>query len=223
MANQLKMAIVRAILHLYSLHWSQRRIAAELEIDRRTIQRHLSRHLRRSNAAIPPTGSEGPNAATFSAPPALAVAASGDLASADSAAGSNATILPAGSEQAIGQLNAAISPAGSPATSRCQEATSAGRRSQCVPYRELILAMLGRGLSAQRIWQDLATEHQFRASTRRGQRVLQCLPAAGDPLLQFQRSLEAPFQVVDTAMGCAELGQRDRAPKAEEQCNGGRN
>ena len=41
MSNHLKMAIVQAILHLRSLRWSQRRIAKELEIDRRTVQRHL--------------------------------------------------------------------------------------------------------------------------------------------------------------------------------------
>jgi transposase len=36
-----------------------------------------------------------------------------------------------------------------------------GRPSQCDPHRELILAKLGEGLSAQRIWQDLVSEHGF--------------------------------------------------------------
>lgn len=38
---------------------------------------------------------------------------------------------------------------------------SAGRRSQCEPYRDIIIEMLERGLSAQRIWQDLTAEHGF--------------------------------------------------------------
>jgi len=41
MANQLEMAIVQSILHLYSLRWSQRRIARELEIDREKTLRVL--------------------------------------------------------------------------------------------------------------------------------------------------------------------------------------
>jgi transposase len=58
MANVLKMAMIQSILHLHSLRWSQRRIARELGIDRGTVGRYLSRHLRPPNAAIPPTGSD---------------------------------------------------------------------------------------------------------------------------------------------------------------------
>ena len=41
MSNRLKMATVHAIHLLHSLHWSQRRIARELGIDRGTVRRHL--------------------------------------------------------------------------------------------------------------------------------------------------------------------------------------
>ncbi len=37
----------------------------------------------------------------------------------------------------------------------------AGRRSQCAVFREAIVAKLELGLSAQRIYQDLVSEHQF--------------------------------------------------------------
>ncbi len=57
MANQLQIAIVHSILHLHALHWSRRRIAAELNIDRGTVGRYLSRHLGGAKPAIPPTGS----------------------------------------------------------------------------------------------------------------------------------------------------------------------
>jgi transposase len=40
-------------------------------------------------------------------------------------------------------------------------AASSGRHSGCTPFRELIQAKLDQGLSAQRIWQDLRTEHGF--------------------------------------------------------------
>jgi hypothetical protein len=41
MANQLKMAMVHAILTLTRLGWSQRRIAQELEVDRETVARYV--------------------------------------------------------------------------------------------------------------------------------------------------------------------------------------
>jgi transposase len=40
-------------------------------------------------------------------------------------------------------------------------AGSSGPSSLCEPFREIILAALERGLSSQRIWQDLKTEHGF--------------------------------------------------------------
>ena len=41
MANQLKMALIDTIQRLHQQNWSQRRIAAELEIDRETVSRYL--------------------------------------------------------------------------------------------------------------------------------------------------------------------------------------
>ena len=60
MANQLKMAMVHAILTLKQRGWSQRRIARELGIDRETVARYV--HLREADskpATNAPTGSAG--------------------------------------------------------------------------------------------------------------------------------------------------------------------
>jgi len=60
MANQLKMAMVNAILTLKQRGWSQRRIARELGINRETVARYVN--LRESDskpATNAPTGSEG--------------------------------------------------------------------------------------------------------------------------------------------------------------------
>src|SRR5271155_4345430 len=54
MSNRLKMATVHSIHLLRSLHWSHRRIARELGIDRGTVRRHLLAGMDGSNAAIPP-------------------------------------------------------------------------------------------------------------------------------------------------------------------------
>ena len=43
MANQLKMAIVQAILSLHAQGWSQRAIAKRLEVHRETVSRHVRR------------------------------------------------------------------------------------------------------------------------------------------------------------------------------------
>jgi len=170
MANVLKMAMIQSILHLHSLRWSQRRIARELDLDRGTVGRYLSRHLRPSNAAIPPAGSDAANAATFSAFPGPSGIAIDRTARADSTAGSNAAIPPAGSEAFPTAPNTAIPPTSDvlpddlagPAFSP-HRPSAAGRKSACEPWRELIQAKLAQGLSAQRIWQDLSTEATFLA------------------------------------------------------------
>ena len=147
MSNVLKMAKIQSIQQLHAAGWSQRRIASELEIDRGTVARHLRASPPDPNAAIVPTGSDGPNAATFSPLPVPAPGVSPGSDPADSAAGSNAAILPAGSEGEI-PITAAAQP-------------PRGRPGQCEAYRELIQAKLDQQLTAQRIWQDLVAEHGF--------------------------------------------------------------
>jgi transposase len=146
MANVLKMAKIQSIQQLHAAGWSQRRIALELEIDRGTVARYLRPRPPDPNPAIPPAGSAGSNAATFSPLPAPAADATVGSESADSAAAPNAAILPAGS-----------------GSERLAVATDSprGRPSQCGRYRELIQAKLDQQLSAQRIWQDLVGEHGF--------------------------------------------------------------
>lgn len=56
----------------------------------------------------------------------------------------------------------ATPPAGSEASKQATPPTgSSSQPSQCEPFREIILAKLEVGLSAQRIWQDLRADHGF--------------------------------------------------------------
>jgi len=55
---------------------------------------------------------------------------------------------------------------------------SAGRRSRCEPFRAIIIESLERGLSAQRIWQDLQSEHGFAESYQSVQRFVRHLRSA---------------------------------------------
>ena len=77
MANQLKMANIHSIFLLHSMHWSQRRIARELGIDRETVRKYLEGGLEGAKPAISPPGSEGSKPATFPGVPAPVVERNG--------------------------------------------------------------------------------------------------------------------------------------------------
>jgi transposase len=153
MSNLLKVAMIDTILSLHKRRWSQRRIARELGIDRETVRRYLKQAEAQSKPAIAPIGSEEPDGAPKPA------------------------IAPIGSEEPDGAPKPAIAPAGSERAGDVPEQAVAavdsgtvrlpygsGRQSGCEPWRALIAAKCGQGLSAQRIYQDLVTEHGFTAS-----------------------------------------------------------
>ena len=150
MANVLEMAIVQAIQQLHAAKWSQRRIARELGIDRSAVARCLKALQSGPKPAIPPTGSEGSKAATFQGAPAPVA---GPVAGSEDAGRSGVpkpAIPPTGNSGATDSVSAV--PNGASAEH------AAGRRSDCEPFRDVILAKLGQGLSAQRIHQDRTAE-----------------------------------------------------------------
>lgn len=91
-------------------------------------------------------------------------------AAAAALSGSNQATAPTGSASESGASNQAIAPTGS--------------RSLCAPWREQILAKLEQGLSAQRIHQDLATEHGFAGG----------YPSVRRYVAQLGRSQPLPFR-----------------------------
>jgi transposase len=138
MANVLKMALIESILSLHAQRWSQRRIARELEIDRETVRKYLRQQLCEAKPANAPTGSVGSKPATLPGVPAPdPKPATNPPTGLDAGAGGESAGL------------AAVEVAGAPLGPR-------GPLSRCEPYREVILAKVQEGLSAQRIWQDLA-------------------------------------------------------------------
>jgi transposase len=184
--NELKMDIQQAIRTLSGSGWSQRKIARELGIDRETVARYrrLAREAEAAKPAIAPAGSA----------PAQA---------------SNPAIVPPGSEasttptsNAAELSNPAISPAGS----------KSGRSSQCEPFEPLIQEGLDRGLSAQRIYQDLVSEQKFEGSYRSVKRFVRRLDQARP--LPFRRMESEPGQEaqVDFGQGAwvVEAGRRRR-------------
>ena len=167
MANRLNMAQIQAIEQLQTLKWSQRKIARELGIDRGAVARHLRRLENNSKAAIPPTGSSDPKAATFPPAPGTfsiwADRAGCAASNADSKAArpSDDGARPTGSPSPIEADSTVFLPSAHTSSESHTKVSPAGRRSQCETYREVILAMLDQRLSAQRIWQDLVADHGF--------------------------------------------------------------
>lgn len=138
MANKLKMADIQAILRLHALRWPQRRIARELGIDRGTVAKAVRNAPADPKPAKLPTGSDGSKPATSDPLPGP------DPKPAKVPAGS-----PTGpaAEQPAQQPLAAHASDGMPFT-----------HNRCEPYRQQILPLVERGLSAQRIWQDLVRD-----------------------------------------------------------------
>ena len=140
MANVLGMADQTAIIALWQRGWSQRRIARETGFDRSTVARYvrLEREGRRLEASRTP--------GTDQSKPAISTPGSVPRDGPD------------------GTTTASSKPAISTPGSEGGPGTVAGRQSLCESVREIIEPKLEAGLSAQRIWQDLTSEHGFEGS-----------------------------------------------------------
>ena len=137
MSNRLKVAMIDVILSLHRKGWSQRRIATELDINRETVARYLKRAIAAAKPAIAPSGPDSPESAPK---PAIAPPGSDSLDLASNA-------------------NIALPTSASDVGSRAR-----GRLSDCEPWRDIIQSKCNQGLSAQRIYQDLTSEHSFGGS-----------------------------------------------------------
>ena len=196
MANQLKMADIQAILSLDAQGWSHRSIAARLGVHRETVSRYVrlaagSSKPANLHAGIGPEREPGdePKPATWDAPPG--------------------TVGPDGGTIAAGEqfdrpkpanLHAGNSPPDGPSSSSWA-ALSARRASHCDQWRELIEAKLALGLTARRIYQDLAAEHGFTRSYSTVQRFVRRLNHARP--LPFRRMECRPAEEAQIDFGTA--------------------
>jgi transposase len=218
MANRLTMAIHDAILQLSALHWPQRRIARELGIDRATVARHLRRQADSSNAAIPAAGAPliaaapKSNAATFLPSPALAAEAAAGRCLAATPQNPNAAISPAGSGADI-RVTTVATESTAPAGDRRLDCRT-GRPSLCEPFRPIIAEKLKQGLTAQRIYQDLTAEHEYRGGYDSVKRFVRRM-AGGSASFPMRRMECAPgFEAqVDYGTGAPILGSDGKRRK----------
>src|ERR1700678_2420795 len=133
----IKVATKDIIFSLHRRGWSQRRIATELDINRETVARYLKQAKSASKPANAPTGSDTLESASK---PANAPTGSGTPET-----GPNSSDPP-------------------PISATVGAGQDDRRKSECEPLREVIQSKCDLGLSAQRIYQDLTTEHNFSGS-----------------------------------------------------------
>lgn len=168
MSNLLKVAMIDLIRSLHRQGMSQRQIAIELGINRETVARHLRKAREGSKPAIAPPGSAASDAESKPA-----IAPSGSLAP---DAGPKPAIAPSGS---------------APRERGLDRVCHRGRQSECEPWREIITAKCDLGLSAQRIYQDLVTEYNFKGNYYSVRRFVRPLTP----------SRELPFRRLECAPG----------------------
>ena len=202
--NQLKVNEQHSILALTARGWSRRRIARELGIDRGTVRKYLEAAA--PKPAIPTTGS----GAAAEANPAISSAGP------EGASDSKSAILTAGLDSG-GESKPAILTPGSDGSAEAKPAiptagSRAGRRSQCEPLREAIETGLNAGLSAQRIFQDLAEAHGFAGSYEAVKRYVRRLGVNSDLPFRRMECLPGEEMQVDFGQGAwvIEDGKRRR-------------
>src|SRR5437899_2773418 len=172
MANRLKMAMVDTVQRLLEQGWWYRRIARELGIHRDTVAGLAGK----SKPAKAPLGADplGQAVATLDAQAteALSVVSS-----------SSASCLHSSQEK--GQVDGS--------------AAGGDSRSACEPFRSVILSKLELGLSGQRIYQDLISDHAFPGSYYSVRRFVQHLGQTRE--LPFRRLECAPGEEVQVDFG----------------------
>jgi transposase len=189
MSNLLKVAMIELIRSLHCQGLSQRQIASELGINRETVARYLRQAADASKPAIAPPGSD----------------ADGDA--------SKPAIAPPGSDADGDASKPAIAPLGSaPPEQASHSACRRGRRSDCEPWRDVISAKYDRGLSAQRIYQDLVTEHNFTGNYYSVRRFVRCLGPVNQ--LPFRRLECEPGEEAQVDFG---TGARIVEPNAKRR------
>ncbi|MBK6938659.1 MAG: DDE-type integrase/transposase/recombinase [Planctomycetes bacterium] len=173
MSNQLKMARIHTIEQLLAHGWSHRRIARELDIHRATVARYARRPPDPdSKPAISTAGSSELIEPPPDSKPAISTAGSGDVI--DPPADPKPAITTAG---------------------------VAGRKCECDPHRETIVAKLAIGLSAQRIHQDLVAEHGYTHSYESVKRFVRKLGASRPIPFRRMETLPGEEAQIDYGLG----------------------
>jgi transposase len=212
MANRLKMAKALSVLELHRLGWSSRRIARELGVHRGTVAAHIRREAATEpNPARAPTGSDPPDiglaSSSSASNPAKALAGSAmsadDVGTAMAGESIRGDPLSEGPPEGLGRGLHTAGPGQGETECRSRpdvgSSIPAGRFSRCWPHRDLVAAMLERGLSAVRIHADLRDEHGVALSYHSVRRFVAALGKASPQ--PFRRMECAPGEEAQVDFG----------------------
>jgi transposase len=180
MPNKLKMDLINTIWALQKQGWSKRRIARELNVDRQTVRRYLRR-----GSKSPPVSIAGSPGGPEQNHPLSTSGTSGE-----------------------GNENHPLSTLGDLVVSQALEevCVHSGRPSKCEIHAQCILAKVERGLTAQRIYQDLVGEVQFSGSYQAVKRFVQRLKAKSPVAIQRIEVQPAEEAQVDFGTGAPIVG-----------------
>ena len=202
MANLLAMSKALSVQTLRAQGWSNRRIARELGIDRDTVRRHLQEPAAANAASEAPIGSDEGGGVSNTAKAPIGAEGVGERPIGLAADGALPQTPPPDEDlAALGQQSSTSGRGHSPALA-CEmefsgqgasplagedantakapigvQGRRAGSRSECEALRAVILVKLEKGLSSQRIYQDLVAEHGFAGKYWSVRRFVQKLSA----------------------------------------------
>jgi hypothetical protein len=160
MSNRLKPVQVEIIRRLWQQGWKNRAIARSSGVNRNTVNRYVQQWRREAASAGAAESCES-NAAKLHS--GLAHDPPASLEPGEIAVGANGANLHLGSATTL-HSEPNIQAGSNGANLHPGSAVQVGTHSLCWPHREIIQSKLDQGLSAQRIHQDLRTEHGFAGS-----------------------------------------------------------
>lgn len=184
MANRLKMAKIDSVLHLYQQKWSIRRIARELGISRKAVTRHIRLGQQASKVARAPIGNGAVLAGAKEATPEVGAHRPGSADQERDTQAAKGARAPIGSAE-LGAI--------------ASEVASRHQASLCEAWHDVITGKLQAGLTAQRIYQDLVSDHGFTGKYPSVRRFVRRLDQ-GQPL-PFRRLECAPGQEAQVDFG----------------------
>ena len=177
MSNVLKMPVQNSIQNLAAHGWSVRRIARELRLNRRTVARYLVA------------------ASKCTTPVAEVTTGSGHLTEL-AGPGSGSKCPTSGDKVTTGSGLEIVASSGPAAA-----VAAAASRSKCGALREVIVPLFEKGLTAQRIFQDLRVEHAFTGAYESVKRFLAGLRAAAPLPVQRVEAQPGEEMQVDFGLG----------------------
>ncbi len=203
MSNVLKMPLQNSIRNLAAHGWSVRRIARELGVNRRTVARCVRAGSKCTTdvTAGPEPVSGSAIAAKCTTPDPEVTTGSGCLTEpADPAPDSKCTTPDP-------KVTTGSDPENPPPAIPSSAVPATASRSKCEAFREVIVPLFEKGLTAQRIHQDLRLEHAFSGAYQSVKRFLAGLRAAAPVPVHRVEAQPGEEMQVDFGLGAPVVGE----------------